>query len=99
MTTDPNFNPSSDAATLLRRVAVMHVAASELLQVALLFLAEDKHRALDALLENGGRVGVEATTDRQGERQVLMVGLNKAGERLLIATVQAPDLAAGASRH
>lgn len=89
--TDDNLNPLNlaDAAILAKRAAAMHRATSELLEVMLLDLPQDKHRALNSLLASGGRVGIEATTNGDGETRLCMIGFNGAGERLVLSTVTA----------
>lgn len=86
----PNFIPSSDAAALIHRAAAAHHATANLLEVLLLGLPEDKLQALDVLMAEGGRVGIEATVDREQRTSLCMVGFTPDGDRLLLATVQAP---------
>ena len=103
MNTDPeaeHFIPSSDAAMLMQRAAAMHVATADLLQVLLLDLSLDKQRTLDALIAMGGRVGIEATVDRESRTCLCMVGFSPDGDRLVLATVTAPILQpSGDARH
>lgn len=86
-----NFIPSSDAATLAKRAAAAHVATADLLQVLLLDLPTEKHRALNTLLSTGGRVGIESTVDGTGRTNLSMVGFTPDGDRLLLSTVQTPS--------
>jgi hypothetical protein len=90
-----NFVPSSDAVTLAQRAAAAHVATAHLLQVMLLDLPSEKHKALDALLATGGRVGIEATVDGTGLTSLCMVGFTSDGDRLLLSTVQTPATTRG----
>lgn len=92
-----NFIPSSDAAALNHRAAAAHHATANLLQVLLLDLDKEEHQRIDALLADGGRLGIEATVDGTGTTSLAMVGFTGLGERLLLLTVKTPST--GDARH
>ena len=52
-------------------------------------LPQTKHDALQALLDGGGRVGIETSIDRRGANRIKLIGLEREGARLMLAEISA----------
>lgn len=86
--TDANtFVPTSNANELSKRSASALRTVSDLMEMVIADLPQTKQAALGALLEGGGRVGLELTLDRHGENRISLVGIEREGARLNLATI------------
>jgi|GEM_PF-6159613 len=82
-----NFIPAANAATLSQRSAAALRAVSELMEMIVNDLPEGKQASLGALLDGGGRVGVELTVDKSGANKISLVGVEREGRHRTLATI------------
>ena len=69
-------------------------ATGNLLACILMVLPEEKKEGLQRLLDGGGSIGIETLVDGKAVNTIHLVGIEREGARLVLATV-APDLPAG----
>ena len=87
MNNAPTQNP--DPMALSRLCAASLRASGDLIAVMLATLPQTKHDALQALLDGGGSIGIEVTTDRQGTNRIKLIGMEREGARLMLAEISA----------
>lgn len=86
-----NFIPAIDHVELGKRYAAALAASAELLAVMAKDLPPDRMQAMSALLDGGGRVGIEATVDKAGTSRAVLIGIEREGARRVLAEVAAPQ--------
>ncbi|MDM5176571.1 hypothetical protein PO883_05095 [Massilia sp. DJPM01] len=81
------FVPTANAATLSSQCAALVRASGDLMHTLTVDLALDKQEGLNRLLTGGGRVGIKVTIDRNGNNEISLVGVEREGRHLTLATV------------
>ena len=87
-----NFIPATDAGLLSELSAKALRTNGELLGEILQTFPPEKLAALDRLLAGGGSVGVETLVNAKSENTIRVVGQEREGSRLVLATVALPQL-------
>lgn len=82
-----NSNNVSEPGTLSQRCASSLRANGKLLSVILADFPKSKLEAIDQLLAGGGSVGIETVIDRNATNWIRVVGIEREGARLVLATV------------
>ena len=83
------FIPIPDPMALSQLCAASLRANGDLIAVMLKALPQTKHDALQALLDGGGSIGIEVTTDRRGTNRIKLIGMEREGARLMLAEISA----------
>lgn len=97
MTNSSNFVPAADAGSLSKLCAASLRASGELIAEILKDFPPDKLATIDRLLAGGGSVGIETTVDGKATNTIRLVGIEREGVRLVLATIAQPPQAQG--RH
>lgn len=92
-----DFIPASNTTTLSQLCAASLRANAELISAILKDFPKDKLDSIDRLLAGGGSVGIETTVDGKAANTIRLVGIEREGIRLVLATIAQPEQAQG--RH
>lgn len=84
---ETGFMSLEDSAELRRLSNLALNANGELMAFMLSNLPADRRDLLGAVLEEGGRVGIEAAVDQNGARTLSLVGVDRDGRRHKGATI------------
>jgi len=90
---DSSFLPSNSSELLSGRCAASLRANGDLMASILADFPPEKLQALDALLAGGGSVGIETLIDGQARNLIRLVGVEREGARLVLATISAENKA------
>lgn len=86
-----NFIPAADPGLLSKLSAAALRSNGELLGEILQTFSPEKLQALDRLLSGGGSVGLETLINSKSENTIRVVGQEREGARLVLATVALPN--------
>ena len=82
-----NFIPASNTSTLSQRCAASLRANGDLISAILQDFPKEKLDSIDRLLAGGGSVGIETTVDGKAVNTIRLVGIEREGVRLVLATI------------
>lgn len=86
MTTE-KFIPALSANDLSAQCAALLRASSDLMHTLTADLGLEKQDGLNRLLVGGGRVGLKVTINQHGENEISLIGVEREGRHLTLATV------------
>ena len=81
------FIPAKDAGSLSKQCAAALQVCSSLMATIANDLNDEQKARLFAVVDAGGRVGLELLVDGRGNNDVCLVAIDGAGTRLQLATV------------
>ncbi len=82
---ETGFVPNGESAELLKIARGVLLASADFMRAMVTSLPETRRSSFLAVLNDGGRIGVEFTVDGEGSQKLALVGIANDGQRMTAA--------------